>query len=337
MKNRVFLGAAIALIGGAACQTLAASDREHTTSEAYSGTHSSGPVTESAAARSRSFFASYRITFEADWTDRVRIKTFECLDADCTEARPVEVPRYRGDGIACWYEHGQLGRANDFLECMAAYETDGGSISTDDCYTISDGCSGDIYLFEQLDPDVSYGYATYFYASGDTYIPYEYRHVSFDCEFDYCVNTNARGVFFGRRTEQRTRIEREEQPFTLVRDAASGGVSQILIHPSVCSPFTWSNPEAFRAQSPRGYSDYAADTRIDMTVVEPSTGEVLFHRQRVTALPAEECVQVSGVEWVPESDLGTETLLLEIRTEVIDGQVSSTQREYASFDMSLAQ
>ena len=337
MKNRVFLGAAIALIAGAACQTLAASDQEHTTSRAYSGAHSGGLVTESVGARSRSFFASYRITFEAEWTDRVRIKTFECLDADCTQARPVDVPRYRGDGTACWYEHGQHGQANDFLECMAAYETDSGAIATDDCYTISDGCSGDIYLFEKLDPDVPYGYATYFYPSGDTYIPYQYRHVSFDCGFDYCVNVNANGVFFGRKPQVIARVEEEEQPFTLVRDAASGGVSQILIHPTVCSPFTWNKPDVFLPPSPRGYADYAADTRIEMTVVEPATGHVLFHRQRVIALPAEECVQVSGVEWVPESDPGAESLLLEIRTAVIDGQVSSSEREYASFDLRLAQ
>lgn len=337
MKNRVFLGVAIALIGGTACPMAASSAQEHTGGDAYFGEQSKDPVTESAAARSRSFFASYRITFEGDWTDRVRIKTFECLDAECMEARPVEVPRFRGDGIACWYEHGQHGRTNDFLECMAAYETDGGMIATDDCYSISDACSGDIYIFEQLDPDVPHGYMTYFYSSGDTYIPYQFRHHSFTCEFDYCVNINARAVFFGRKPDARARIEREESPFTLVPNAASGGQPRVLIHPSVCSPYTWADPETFRPHSPRGYADYAVNTRIGMTIVEPSTGTVLFHRQRDIALPAEECVQVSGVEWVPESDLGTETLLLEIRTEVVDAQASSAEREHASFELRLAE
>ena len=96
----------------------------------------------------------------------------------------------------------------------------------------------------------------------------------------------------------------------------------------------WSSQRTSIVHSRGDWLITAVDTRITMTIVEVSTGEVLFHRQRVTALPAEECVQVSGVEWVPESDLGTETLLLEIRTEVVDAQ-ASTQREYASFDMPL--
>jgi len=333
MKNVLVVGLVVALAGGPATHVMAESGDEHSGGAPFEEGQS--VASAMASEGTRSFFATYRITFEAEWTDRIRIKTFECLDADCTEARPVEVRRYRGDGIACWYEHGQHGRANDFLECMAAYETDGGVIDTDDCYTISDGCSGDIYLFEQLDPDVPYGYRTDFFPSGDTHIPYEYRHRSFACEFDHCVNVNAHGVFFGRRPEVRARIEREEQPFTLVQDAASGGLPQVLIHPSVCSPSTWTNPESFRPHSSRGYADCAADTRIGMTIVEPSTGEVLFHRQRILALPAEQCVQVSGVEWVPESDLGTETLLLEIRTEVVDAQASSTQRESASFHLRL--
>jgi len=279
-------------------------------------------------ASAATYFDSFKVTFADDKPEDMKIMSYQCSDTSCTQATSANVEYYLGDSIQCWFDYGQSGQANEYLACMETYKLPGNTLDLNDCNTISDSCSGDVYLFAKYDINVPFGYVNYLFTKGDTYIPHEVSQSSFSCGSDFCVDINAFPIHFNKIPVAEAEIgqlnvKNIDNPLLPVQVDIP-----VTIDETVCSAFRFSN-DKFKPAAPVGYSDYSADTNIELTITNDNTNEVLSNEVIMLPIKADTCAQLTAFTWTPEASLLDVPVKFRVDTDVIDSQVSSSVPDFA--------
>ena len=102
----------------------------------------------------------------------------------------------------------------------------------------------------------------------------------------------------------------------------------VTIDESVCSAFRFSN-DKFKPQPPVGYSDYSADTNIELTITNNNTNEVLSNEQIMLPIKADTCAQLTAFTWTPDASLLDVPVKFRVDTNVIDSQVLTSTPDFA--------
>ena len=148
---------------------------------------------------SATYIDYFTVDFSSEKPDSLKLLSYQCDNAGCTEATPYNIEYYMGDaGSACLvdYHNGVL-TDSEFDECMAPYKVTN-ALDLNNCNTITNDCSGKVQLFAKFDTNVPFGYINYFFTDSDGYIPYQHGINSFSCSSDVCIETNAFPIHFNK-------------------------------------------------------------------------------------------------------------------------------------------
>jgi hypothetical protein len=272
------------------------------------------------------FFDSFTLSFSDAKPSDMKILSYQCDDSSCSSATPVSVEYYKGDAISCWTDYGLQGDSDGFYSCMEGYKLSGNTLDLSDCSTISNGCSGDVFLFakyENID-SASFGYVNYFYTKGDTYMANYFRQNSFNCEYDTCVDTSASGIGFVKGQDAiaevgQLNIKNLDNELLPVQVEVP-----VSIEETVCSAYRFTQPDMFKPQPPSGYSDYSADTKVSLDITREDNGVSLYSQELTIPILADQCADMAAFSWTPDSSLENEDIKFRVESEVIDGQVTNS-------------
>lgn len=274
------------------------------------------------------FFDSFKVTFSDEKPDNMKITSHVCDNSECTDASNVNVEYYKGDAIDCWFDYGQNGQTNEFLSCMEGFKLSGNTLDLNDCDTISNSCSGDVYLFAKYDTSVPFGYINSFFSSEDNYVPYYARQSNFQCSYDYCVDIDAFPVEFGKISNAiaevgQLNIKNVDNELLPIQIEVP-----VEIEETVCSAYRFAS-NYYRADAPVGYDDFSSLTNVALTITRVSDNAVLMSESVNVPIEADTCAGLTAFTWTPSADLQDEEIKFRVETDVIDQQVVSSTKDWA--------
>lgn len=268
------------------------------------------------------FYESYRMSFLNEKPNSMAVLPYVCNNAGCTTASGINIEVYKGDAIQCWYDFGQSGQTASYLSCMQNYKITGNVVNLNDCSVLSNGCAGDPYVFVKYDTTATFGFISYFFTEGDTYVPYSVRDTSFSCTNDICVNVNPTNVLFGRIANATAEVG---QLNILNIDDSSKPVQvtvPVTIDQSVCSAFRYTDASVFKPAAPAGFSDYSANTAITLRILNASNQAISYLNQTINIpIEADTCAGLAAFSWTPTANLENTSVKFAVTTDVIDAQV----------------
>lgn len=268
------------------------------------------------------FYESYRMSFLNETPSSMAVLPYVCTNAGCTTASGINIEVYKGDAIQCWTDFGQSGQTANYLSCMQNYKVTGNVVNLTDCSVLSNGCAGDPYIFVKYDTTATFGYVSYFFTTGDTYVPYKVRSTSFSCTNDICVNVNPTNVLFGRIANATAEVG---QLNILNIDNSSKPVQvtvPVTIDQSVCSAFRFSDSSVFKPTAPVGFSDYSANTAITLRILNGTNPAISYLNQTINiAIEADTCAGLAAFSWTPSQNLVNTSVKFAVTTDVIDAQI----------------
>jgi len=276
------------------------------------------------------FYEPYRVSFLTDKPASMAVIGVICDNTGCssgTNNAPIEL--YKGDSIKCWTDFGQNGQTAQYLSCMQTYKITGNVVDLNDCSVLSNDCSGDPYVFVKYSTTNPFGYNTFFYTSGDTYIPYSVRDTSFSCNDDVCVNLNPTNVLFGRVGTAHAEIQQLNIVNVDNKLLPVQITVPVKIDETVCSAFKFADPTSFKPTPPTGFSDYSANTQVKLTITNANTNVQYLTETVTIPIEANTCAGLGAFSWTPSATLENEAIKFRVDTDVIDNQVITSIPDWA--------
>lgn len=280
-------------------------------------------------ASAATYFDSFQVTFSNEKPADMKIFSYQCDSSGCSSASPANVEYYKGDAIQCWFDYGQNGDSTNYLNCMENYKLSGNTLNLNDCSTIADGCSGDVFLFAKYETsNAPHGFINYFSTRGDSYFPQFARQDRFSCENDICVDTYPALLQFVKGLNAVAEVG-QVNIMNVDNELLPVQVQvPVSIEETVCSAYRFAN-NYFRPQIPAGYSDFSANTQVDLRITQQSTGQNLYSETITIPIEADTCAGLAAFSWTPSASLQDEAVSFRVETDVIDNQVVSSTRDFA--------
>lgn len=256
------------------------------------------------------FYVVYDLSYEAGAPGNVYVTGGACNDATCTNlGQAVEV--FTSAAANCLYNYDP----NSFENCVSAHK-------------ISNGVISGSQVVVKYDTTKPFGYNTYFFASGDSYLPDFFRITDFTCNFNVCftdgVNVDMEKKANAIAEIQQINLLNVDNPNLPIQVEVP-----IQIEETVCSAFQFTNPQMYRPTPPAGYSDYSANTEVNLRVSKTSDGAIFKDETITLPIEASTCAGLAAFSWTPPNSFEGEEVRFGITTDVIDNQVSSSVQDYA--------
>jgi hypothetical protein len=268
------------------------------------------------------FYTVYNPVFTtSDVPSSIYVAGAGCADASCTSINSNYIEVYNGDQfISCWNQYGQDHNVDNFLSCVNNAKIDGNIVDLSKTKTI----------VVKETTDNPFGSIKEFFTSGDMYLPKYNRITSYDCKYDVCVDTQMKDLVFEKKANAIAEIgqlniknlDNENYPVQIE--------VPVSLDETVCSAFRFTDPDIYRFYPPSGYSDYSANTLVELNITNNETGELLNHQAITIPIEADTCAGLAAFSWKPDSSLLNTKVKFNVETDVIDNEVSSSYKDYAS-------
>lgn len=265
------------------------------------------------------FYSTFEFSASQEIPQSVYIEGAECSDTQCSSKTQRNVEVFSGDARVCLEQglNGNFSSVENFNSCMEQYREVGSVVTTQ-------------FAVVKYEVPSSFGYLTYFSASDDSYLPWYNKKEDFSCEGDICIeNTQDNQLLI--------------EPVSFVKkDDAIAEIGQVAIkntqndlkpvqievpvelEQTVCSAYRRTLDNVWEPTIPSGYSDYNADTMVNLEITRTSNGDQLHSDQVMLPIEADTCASFAAFEWTPSSSLENESVTFSFSTQVIDNQVSNS-------------
>jgi len=275
-------------------------------------------------------YSPFHLTFEKGKPNNLKFIGYECLDVSCSQVdynNPIEA--YKGDSFGACKSYFEKGDATNFEKCMTKYKINGDTLNLSDCSTISNGCSGDDYIYFKT-PNSKFGYVVYLFTSGDTYLP-KYYKINTQCNYDSCLYPNMVNVEFQKVPEARVEVgqlnivnlEDQKKPIQIN--------VPLSVEQSVCSAYSFVNQNIWKPNPPYGYSDYSVKTNLILNIFDNSSNKLLYTNTLTLNLKADTCAHLQkSFTWVPNNNLLNRYVKFQVISKVNDSQVVNGLTDSAS-------
>ena len=243
-----------------------------------------------------------------------------CSDNSCYGVTSNSIELYNGDKfITCWNNYGITGNGDEFVTCVANSKISGNVISLNEM--------SKFVVKEKT--DASFGYIKQFFTSGDSYLPLYARSQNYQCEYDICVDTALKHLNFFKKANAiaevgQLNIKNVDNPLLPVQINVP-----VKIEETICSAFRFVDSNMYRFYAPTGYSDYSANTAVNLKVTNVNTGSQYLDQTITIPIEADTCTGLAAFSWTPNNDLENYKVKFKVETDVIDNQVSSSIKDWA--------
>ena len=262
---------------------------------------------------------------EFDFSDvnpnNVQILTYICEDTSCSSTTPTNVRYYDGDGVTCWNTYSPNNDLDGFNTCMETYRLNS---------NIMDSSNGITRVFVAYDENPAFGYNNYLFTSGDTYIPNYALTTGLNCAAtDACLNTNPVTVSFIKKDYAVAEVQQLNIVNIDDRNLPVQVEVPVSIEETICSAFRFSMPDMYVPIPPVGYSDFSANTQVELTITREADNVQLLHETITIPIEADTCAGLAAFSWMPPASLENAEVRFRVETEVIDNQVIATNVDWA--------
>ncbi|MFW5704247.1 MAG: hypothetical protein ACOCXG_00245 [Nanoarchaeota archaeon] len=253
-------------------------------------------------------YVPYEFSYADTPANTIYIDGNSCQDNGCTQAGSQIEVYTEGLITDCWVNYGPDGSANlnDFNQCTAQYRDSDRIVS------------GNERVFVKSDEE---NRLAFFSTNGDNYLVMKSQG-RYQCEgAPVCFIEESIMVEFEKKD---TAIAEIQQLNIINLDDENKPVQvevPVRIDETVCSAFRFTDPEQFRPQMPAGYSDYSAETQIDLYIKNTQTGTQYEHQAITIPIEADTCAGLAAFSWTPDSSLENTQVTFRAETDVTDNQV----------------
>ncbi len=260
-------------------------------------------------------------SFSAEVPTSIYVAGAECADNTCSRITSNNIELYNGDEFTiCWDNLGENQNVDEFLTCVDNAKIEGNIIDTSEMSRI----------VIKENTDASFGYIKEFFASDDSYLPLNSRSSGYTCDYDICVDTNLAHLNFEKKSNAiaeigQLNIKNIDNELLPVQVEVP-----VSIDETVCSAFRFVDSDVYRFQPPAGYSDYSADTLINLNIKDVETGVEYLDQSITIPIEADQCAGLAAFSWTPDTSLVNRDVEFKVTTDVIDNQVSSSITDWAS-------
>ena len=266
------------------------------------------------------YYTTYELSFPNEVPSSVFVIGAECADNSCTEAVNTNTKLYTEDAITCWTNFVSSGNEVLFSVCMDAAEISGNIVPV----------SGNNQKFvTSVELPTSYGHLNYFSANGDSYLVKYERVSNYNCGYEYCFDPQIFDVDFQKKTSDsiaeigQLNIKNIDDPNKPVQIEVP-----VSIEETVCSAYRFTNADWYRPTIPSGYSDFSANTLVNLTISNANTN-VIYREEAITIpIEADTCAGLAAFSWTPNSSLEDEDIKFRVDSEVVDNQVTSSLKDW---------
>lgn len=265
---------------------------------------------------SAQYFEVFQTNFEHEVPTNIFVSGAECTNNQCSQVNSNVIEVYNGvEAVTCWNNYLSNNNVNQFTTCLDDAQL-GSNI-----HPISQ--DGD-YIVVKYNIPSSLGFLTHFSPQGDSYAPKFDRANNFDCNFDICFSTQIVELDFIRLDNAiaevgQVNIKNIDNELLPVQVEVP-----VQIEETICSAYRFTNPNAWRPSIPSGYSDYQANTLIDLTITNANTNAQYYFQSITLPIEANTCAGLAAFTWQPHNGLLNEDVKFRIQSEVIDNQVENS-------------
>ena len=282
-------------------------------------------VIMSVSATGAEFYSSFEITGSQGVPDDVFVSGAECGNNDCSTTTQRTIDLYSGEARTCLnqaQDDSQDMSSSEFKDCMNQYEIQDNIVSMQNSN----------HVITKVEIPSSFGYLTYFSASDDSYLPYYVEQNNFDCQYDICIDEQERNVDFEKKDGAIAEIGQVNLVNTQNDEAPVQIEVPVEIEQSVCSAYTRALDNAWEPIIPGEYSDFEADTYVNLEIKRSDNGNLLHDDRVFLPIEADQCADFAAFEWTPNANLENQSVVFDITTEVTDNQVINAQEDRAQVE-----
>ncbi len=263
-------------------------------------------------AYSADFYTVYDFAYSVQTPSNVFVDGGECSNSQCSSLAG-DMQLYDRGALSCWTDRTTQ---EAFNTCMAGYALSG-NIAT----------SSGVIVRQEIPS--TFGYVAEFFPSEDSYLPEYFRATGFTCEYDICFDETPILISFEKKANahaeiQQLNIKNIDNELLPVQIEIP-----VSIEETVCSAFRFTQPSMWRATPPTGYSDFSANTQIQLRISNDNTQETYLTEMVTIPIEADTCAGLAAFSWTPDAGLENESIKFRVDTDVIDNQVSSSLPDYA--------
>ena len=272
-------------------------------------------------AQAADLYQTYQPSFTSNTPQSIYVAGAECGDNSCTTITTNQIELYNGDEFnSCWNNYGQDGNSNNFVSCVANAKINGNIVNLSQM--------SKIVIKENTNS--SFGYIKQFFTSNDSYLPLYSRSSNYQCNYDICVDTQLKHLNFEKKANAiaevgQVNIKNIDNKLLPVQITVP-----VSIDETVCSAFRFTDSNMYKFHAPTGYSDYSANTLVNLVLTNANTGVKYLNQSITIPIEADQCAGLAAFSWTPDSSLENVPVNFNISTDVIDNQVSSSIKDYAS-------
>ena len=267
------------------------------------------------------FYNIYQADFEFEGSDSIFVKGYECLDSNCENVQiNPDMNVYDGQiAITCINNVFNNGNVNQFETCMSSALVNNNIVDTSD----------NDFIVTRTDLPVNFGTIEYFSTQGDNYIPQISRSTSYQCSYSICIDQTYNQLNFEKKRDAIAEI----QNFNVKNTEDSNKPIQVEIpvelDSTVCSAYQYTYPNAYRPTIPSSYSDFKAETKVDLRISKLDTDEQLATKTVNLNIEADTCTGTATFSWTPSQDVHGESIKFRVESLVTDEQVFNSIKDFA--------
>ena len=273
-------------------------------------------------------------SFEEEQPENIMKKSYRCENDECSEVTPVNLKLYKGSATQCWSEFYIENKisSDEFLRCMNRNKILGETIELKKGELGKNEKGKVISLIQEYTQlDAPYGYVTYFFSKGDTYMSNFWRVTSFNCDFNYCFNDLKpyEIKFIKGVRNKKTKGER------LVGELKIDYHSDVLkIEMPVKSSLKFTQSQMFHPKPPRGYCDYFTDYSITVRIEDYENHEKYYSETKSSSLIADSTEDFK-FKWLPSQKALNRKIRISADFSTEDDQLKSQKNVIQSVVMDL--
>ena len=265
------------------------------------------------------FYSTFEFSASQETPQSVYIEGAECSDTQCSSKTQRSVEVFSGDARVCLEQglNGDFSSTEEFNSCIEQYREVDSVVESQ-------------FAVVKYEVPSSFGYLTYFSASDDSYLPWYNKKEDFSCEGDICIeNTQGNQLLI-----EPVSFVKKDDAIAEIGQVAIRNIENDLkpvqievpveIEQTVCSAYRRSLENVWEPTIPSGYSDYNADTMVNLEITQTRNGNQLHSDQVMLPIEADNCASFAAFEWTPDSNLENESVTFSFTTQVIDNQVSNS-------------
>ncbi len=259
------------------------------------------------------FYIHFTFEYDDAPVDTMLINGNVCNDTSCsTLGEALDV--FSGNAMECWTSYQAAPDTFDFVSCMDSHRVSDNIVSTDSA-------------FVKLDSIDVLGALVFFSPEGDVYVPMFADLAGFNCDYDICVNDWENRLSFGKKDGVAAQVSQLRLDNGKITPLQVG--EHVSVQFTLCSAYLNTLERDFPSIY-GNYADFQSDISASISVVSEND-ENVYTGSIILPIEAGACATLTNVaSFQLPAFLSGQRITLTVETEVVDGQVSTSETRKAS-------